>query len=304
MTRTQTILVALLITLPLGCAADISAADLPESTVWYMHADLAQMRTTESGAHLYRWLDGEVFVEINDELGIDLNQEIDRVTAFSQTADGATVVVEGPFGAEIQAQILAAARGKGDIDVRDHRGQTYYRIGDAERSDDAEQESFEDTQFFTFAVPGKLVVDSNESRLTAMIDNNGRIAGAEAHANTLFVLTADKEFVQAGMRTDQFADDEDDWDSNILRNTEQASLMVSDQGGMIAIQAQLVATDPTLTQSIGNIVSGLIALQAFNSEMAPEIVSVLQNTKVEAVDKLLSISTVLDPQTVVAILEN
>ena len=289
MTRTRTALAALLMTLPLGCAADISAADLPESTVWYMHADLAQMRTTESGAHLYSWLDGEVFVEINDELGIDLNQEIDRVTAFSESADGATVVVEGPFGADIQAQILAAARGKGDIDVRDHRGQTYYRIGDAERSGDAEQESFEDTQFFTFAVPGKLVVDSNESRLTAMIDSNGRIAGAEAHANTLFVLTADKEFVQAGMRTDQFADDEDDWDSNILRNTEQASLMVSDQGGMIAIQAQLVATDPTLTQSIGNIVSGLIALQAFNSEMDPEIVSVLQNTKVEAVDKCSAI---------------
>ena len=304
MTPLRRTFAVLLLVFPLGSTADISAADLPETTVWYMHADLEQMRTTESGRELYGWLDGEVFVEINDELGVDLNQEIDRITAFSESPDGATIVIEGPFGADIRSQILAVARTEGSLQTRDYSGRDYYLVGDGESNGGTGIESLEDSTFFTFAVAGKLIVASDEDRLKAMIDNNGRVVGAEAAANTLFVLTADKEFVQAGMRTDELADDEDDWDSNILRNTEQASLLISDQAGMIAIEAQLVATDPTLTESIGNIVNGLIALQAFNSEMDPEIVSVLQNTKVEAVDRVLSISTVLDPSTIVSVLEN
>ena len=294
---------ALLIAVPLAGTAEISAADIPGETVWYMHADLEQMRTTESGQRLYGWLDGEIFVEINDHIGIDLNEEIDRVTAFSDTPDGATVVVEGPFRQEFREQILAAVRSEGELESRDHNGKTYYRATDPELSGNA-RISFENTQFFSFAVAGKLIVAADEERIREMIDNNGRVAGSGAAANTLFVLTADKDFVQAGMRTDQFADDDDDWDSNILRNTEQASLLVSDQGGMIAVEAKLVATDPTVTQSLGNIVNGLIALQAFNSDLDPEVLSLLQNTKVEAVDNVLSISTVLDPDSVLSVLED
>ena len=69
------------------------------------------------------------------------------------------------------------------------------------------------------------------------------------------------------------ADDDDDWESNIVRNTEQAALLMADESGQLAIEAQLVSTDPKMAEAIGGIVNGLIALQAFNSELGPELQS-------------------------------
>ena len=114
----------------------------------------------------------------------------------------------------------------------------------------------------------------------------------------------DKTFVQAGLKTDQFADDDDDWNSNIIRNTEQAALMLADKDGMIAIEAKLVSADPRVTESIGGIVNGLISLQAFNSDLDPEILSLIRNTKINVDEKVLSISTVIDPSVVLAVLDD
>ncbi len=141
--------------------------------------------------------------------------------------------------------------------------------------------------------------------MKALLDNGGKIAGSGSHDGALFVISADKSFVQAGMRTDMISDDnDDDWDSNILRNTKQAALLVSDRSGMIAIEAKLVSTDPKMAEAIGGIVNGLIALQAFNSELGPEIQSLIRNTKVEVNDAILSINTVIDPDLVVSVLND
>lgn len=302
MTHRRIILAALLAGLPLAATADMSADELPPSTVWYLHADLEQMRTTDSGRELYRWLDGEIFAEVNDQLGIDINAEVDRVTAFSDTGEGAVIIVEGAVSSAMRRQILEIAADDGELDKRDYRGKTYYLAGDG-RSSGNGLEALEDSSFFTFDVKGKIIASSDEDRLKALIDSNGRIAGADAHKNALFVLTADKQFVQAGMRTSEFADDEDDWDSNILRNTEQAALLVSDKGGMIAIEAKLVSTDPSMATSIGNIISGLISLQAFNADIDASLAGVLQNTRVDVVERVLSVSTVIEPALIVSILE-
>lgn len=305
MTQHRILFATLLLSLPLGAAADLAVDDLPGGTVWYMHADLEQMRSTESGRELYGWFDDEVVVEINEEFDINLSDEVDRVTAFSDTGEGAVVVVEGPVSDEFQDRLLEIARKEGDVDKREHDGVTYYVFGDGESSHKKNGlESLEDGGFFSFAVKGKMIATSDEARLKALIDSKGRISGTDSHRDALFVLTADKDFVQAGMRTGKFADDDDDWDSNILRNTEQAALLVSDQAGMIAIEAKLVSTDPAMSRSIGNIVSGLISLQAFNSEMDPAVASVLRNTRVDVDENVLSISTVLEPSAVIAILED
>lgn len=300
MTLHRIVLAALLLGLSLAATADLATDDLPAGTVWYLHADLEQMRATESGRELYGWLDGEVFVEINEKLGIDLNKEVDRVTAFSDTGRDAVIVVEGAVSRDLRSRILALAADEGKLDERKHRGKTYYLAGDGESAKQG-LEALEDASFFTFDVGGKIIASSDEERLKAMIDSGGRIVGAEAHKDALFVLTADKQFVQAGMRTREFADD-GDWDSNILRNTEQIALLVSDRGGMIAIEAKLVSSDPAMAQSIGNIVSGLISLQAFNSQIDPAAARVLRNTKVDVAEKVLSVSTVVDPASVTSIL--
>ncbi len=302
MTLHRIVLAALLLGLSLAATADLAADDLPAGTVWYLHADLEQMRATESGRELYDWLDGEVFVEVNEELGIDLNKEVNRVTAFSDTGRDAVIVVEGAVSSDLRSRVLALAADQGKLDERKHRGKTYYLAGDGE-SGKRGLEALEDASFFTFDVGGKIIASSDEERLKAMIDSGGRIVGAEAHKNALFVLTADKQFVQAGMRTREFADD-GDWDSNILRNTEQIALLVSDRGGMIAIEAKLVSSDPAMAQSIGNIVSGLISLQAFNSQIDPAAARVLRNTKVDVAEKVLSVSTVVDPASITSILRH
>ena len=66
--------------LPVTASAAVTAGDFPEETVWYMHADLKEMRSTDSGRELYVWRDDEVLSEIKDEVGVDLKEEIDRIT--------------------------------------------------------------------------------------------------------------------------------------------------------------------------------------------------------------------------------
>ena len=137
-----------------------------------------------------------------------------------------------------------------------------------------------------------------------LLDNRGKLVGSGDHDGALFVLTADRAFVQAGLNTDELDDDDDGWDSNILRNTEQLALTIAGVEDMISIEAQLVSTDPAMAQSLGGIANGLISLQAFNSELDPELKNILLNTKIDVTDKLLSISTVITPKLIVKALDD
>jgi hypothetical protein len=59
-----------------------------------------------------------------------------------------------------------------------------------------------------------------------------------------------------------------------------------------------------MAEAIGGIVNGLIALQAFNSELGPEVQRLVQSTQIEVRDNVLSISTVIDPSLMVTILDD
>ena len=119
---------------------------------------------------------------------------------------------------------------------------------------------FGDVAYSSFAIDGKAIITSNEDQLKELLDNGGKIAGSGSHDGALFVMSADTSFVQAGLRTDALSDaDDDDWNSNIIRNTKQAALLVSDSAGMIAVEAKLVSTDPKMAEAIGGIVNGLIS---------------------------------------------
>ena len=85
----------LLSTFPLQCGAAVDAGDLPGDTIWYLHADLDAMRTTEGGSKIYVWFNEEIGEEVNEEIGVDLNAEVDAVTAYSDATNGTVVVVDG-----------------------------------------------------------------------------------------------------------------------------------------------------------------------------------------------------------------
>lgn len=304
----------LLFSFPLHSGAAVSADDLPGDTIWYMHADLDALRNTESGKGIAEWLDAEVVVEISEEFGVDLNAEVDSITAYSDATNGTVILIEGPISKETQEKLVALAVLQGDVDTREYDGNTYYFAGDEEAAGDEESagddsdpfEDLEDSAYFSFALNNKAIIASSENQLKAMLDSGGKIVGSQSHDGALFVLTADVSFVQAGLRTNGLADEDDDgdWESNILRNTEQAALLIADRSGQIAVEAQLKTKDPKMAQSIGSIVNGLISLQAFNSELGPEVQSLIENTRVEVNENVLTISTVIDADLIVSVLDD
>ena len=294
----------LLFCVPVTAHSGVTVSDFPGNTIWYAHADLEQMRSVDSGKDLYRWLNGEVFIEIHEEIGIDVGKETDRITAYADSEHGSVIIVEGPVSQESREKVLAIAALGMRLDLLKSGGKTYYQFGDTDEGSGTDLDALEDGGYFSFDVKDKVIVTSTEEQMKALLDSKGKLAGIGEHSKALFVLTADKSLVQAGLRTNEIADDDDDWNSNILRNTEQLALLIADSDGFIAIEAKLVSSEPAMAESIASIVNGLIALQAFNSEIDPEIVSLLQNTKVEVKDSTLSISTVIDPTLVISILDD
>ena len=310
MRASQIFIFLLLFSIPLQAGAAVTTGDLPGDTIWYMHADLEAMRTTESGSKIYVWFEDEIGDDIEEEIGIDLSTEVNSITAYSDATSGTVVVVEGPLTKESQERLLAIAtvEADGDIELLDYKGMTYFHVGDEEDEGKRGSEPFddlEDSAWFSFAIDGKAILASTERHLQALLDSGGEVAGAGSHDGALFVLSADKTFVQAGMQADNMAlEDDDDWESNILRNTQQAAFLLADMDGMIAIEAQLVSTDPKMAEAIGGIANGLISLQAFNSDLDPEIQDLIRNTRIEVTGNTLSINTVIDPDIVAAVLSD
>jgi hypothetical protein len=311
----------LIITAQVPVFAAVSAADLPDTTVWYVHANLAEMRATPSGQPLYDWLDAEVFEDIRDEVGIDVGKEVESITAFSSTGDNTVIVIDGNFSSDFRDKTVAIATLKSTLEILEHKGTTYYHArnmdrsveihaGDNDEDSDSDSDSddplhdLDEEAFFVFIGDDRLVVTSREGELKSMIDNGGRIAGSGSHDGAIFVLTADKTFVQAGLRTDDLASDEDGWQSNIVRNTEQAAVLISELNERLAIEAQLVSREPAMAQSIGGIVNGLIGLQAFNDELDQKIRDVLNSTRVKVEENILSVTTVLDASLIVSFLDD
>jgi len=178
MTRFRLILLPLFFCLPPAANAAVSSGDFPDGTIWYMHADLEEMRSTDAGRKLYAWLDDEVFSDVKEEIGIDLNEEVDRITAFANSLRGAVIVVEGNISDESRDKLLAIAQLEGSLEMLSHKKKAYYHIGNG-RSNDGENGigSLEDSAYFTFALKHKLIVASGEDQLKALLDKNGSITG-------------------------------------------------------------------------------------------------------------------------------
>ena len=303
---------ALIALVPVSVAADVTAGDLPDNTVWYFHADLEALRTGEASSQVYAWFDKEVGDEVREEVGIDISAEVDTVTAFANDTDGTIIVVEGPMSKATTDKILALAAQEGPVDPREYDGETYYFFGDEDDIDDNGREPFEDLEdavFVSFAVDGKALITGTEAQMRDLLDNNGEVTGAGSHSGALLVLSANKTLVQAGLNTQGVIDsddydNDDDWESNIMRNTREAALLMADEDGNIAVEAQLVSVDPKMAEAIGGIVSGLIGLQAFNSELGPDIQNLIRSTQVEVDNNVLKISTVIDPDLMVSILDD
>lgn len=305
--------VILLLGLPTLAYADVNG--IPGTATWYFHADFDAMRKGKASKGLYDWLDGEVFEEIRNEIGIDFDKEARRFTAFSAADEGPVMVLDGKISQETKDKVLAIAAVDGELETFKSSGKAYYFFDgedDESDSDDAEGgdididiDSLEEEAYVSVAVKNKIIITHKREQMEQLLDNNGKIDSGSKEKKALFVLRAERSLIQAGVNADEMqVDDDGDWDSNILKNTRQLAVLLSDLGDKLGIEAKLMTTEPEMADSMASIVRGLISLQAFNDDMDPEMASVLQSTKVDVADSTLQISLALDPDTVVSALEN
>jgi hypothetical protein len=306
------LIVGLLLAIPTVAAA--ASNDIPESAVWYFHLDLEQMREKGPGRSVYEWLQSEALSEVKEEAGVDLDKELDRLTAFSQEGQGPVLLFEGNISQETKDKIMTFVAADGDLKPQKASGKTYYHFAGAEEGEDViyndgdveiDLEELQEEAWVSLALKNKVLVTGSEEQMKSMLANGGKVAGSGGHKGALLVLSAEKTMLQAGMNSAAFADDGDSgWDSNILRNTEQVAFMMAAAANKLALEAKLITSEPEMAESLASVVRGLISLLAFNDEMDAEAIAMLQGTKVESSGNSLSISLALDPDLVVQTLSD
>ena len=305
------LIVGLLLAVPTVAAAN---GDIPESAVWYFHLDLEQMREKGPGRGVYDWLQMEALSDIKEEAGVDLDKELDRLTAFSVEGQGPVLLFEGNISQETKDKMMTFVAAGGDLSPLKASGKSYYHFAGSEEGEDVsygngdieiDLEQLEDEAWVSLALKNKVLVTGSEEQMKSMLANGGKVAGSGSHKGALLVLSAEKTMLQAGMNSAAFADNGDSgWDSNILRNTEQVAFMMAAAANKLALEAKLITTEPEMAESLASVVRGLISLVAFNGEMDAEVVAMLQGTKVEARGNSLSISVALAPELVVKTLSD
>lgn len=301
------LLVGLLLVAPVLATAD--AEGVPDSAVWYFHIDLEQMRSDGPGQSVYAWLQDEAFSEVKASAGVDIDKELDSLTAFSLEGEGPVILFEGDISQETKDKIMTFIAADGDLSPLKSSGKTYYHFAGKEGDEslnysdgdfEIDIESLEEEAWVSLALKNKILVTGNEGQMQALLANKGKIAGRKSHDGALLVLSAEKTMLQAGMNSAAIGDDgNSDWDSNILRNTEQVAFLIAAAADKLALEAKLVTSEPEMAESLASVVRGLISLMAFNDEMDAEAVAMLQGTKVKASGNSLSISLALDPALVV-----
>ena len=297
----------LLLALPGLAFGELAASGLPATSTWYFHVDFDEMRGSDAGKPLYAWLQREVFADIREDAGIDLDREADNITAFSAEESGSVVLVEGRISQQTRDKLLAIAATGEEFDTLKHKGTTFYYVkGDGHGGNgDIRVDSFENGAYFTFALENRILATSSREEMERLLDSNGKLPKRAADRDALIVLTAEKSLIQAGIQADQVADrGEDGWQSNILKNTEQLAVIVADVAGKIGIETKLIATQPEMAESLASIVRGLISLAMFSEDMDPEVAEFLKGTTVVVDGSSLNIRLALDPESVVATLDD
>ena len=309
------LIVALLLTTPGTVVA--AASNIPGTATWYFHIDLAEMKSADAGKGVYDWMSGEVFDDVKEETGVDIEGELDRVTAFSMEGQGPVFLFEGDISQVSQDRLMTYIAAEGDLKPLKSSGKSYYRFNGRDSDGESQKattedgnieiqfESLEDESWISMDLKNKVIVSANEAQMKEMLKGGGKIAGSRGHKGALVVLTAEKTLLQAGMNSSALGGDDDSgWDSNILRNTEQVAFLVAAAANKLAIEAQFVTAEPEMAQSLASVARGLISLTAFSDDMEADAIAVLQGTKVEAKGNSLTISLAIDPELVVSTLND
>lgn len=301
-------LLAVIVFLGIPAMTQADLGGIPDSATWYFHADFDAMRKGKAGRGIYDWLDAEVFEEIRSEIGIDFDKEAERLTAFSAADEGPVILFDGKISQDTKDKIVAIAAVDGELQTFKSSGKAYYFFDggddDADAGDiDIDIGSLEKEAYVSVALKNKVLITNTQDQMKALLANDGKIKSEKNDKGALFVLRAERSLIQAGVKAEEI-DDDNGWDSNILKNTKHLAVLMADLGDKLGIEALLMTNEPEMANSLASIVRGLISLQAFNDEMDAEVAEVLQSTKVDVSGSTLKLSLSLNPDTVVSALED
>ena len=192
------LIIGLLLAIPAVAAA--ASDDIPESAVWYFHLDLEQMRADGPGKGVYEWFQAEALTEVKEEAGVDLDKELDRLTAFSQAGEGPVLLFEGNISQETKDKIMTFIAAGGDLRPQKASGKTYYHFAGAEEGEGAgysdgdveiDLERLQEEAWVSLALKNKVLVTGSEEQMKSMLANGGKVAGSRSHKGALLVLSAE-----------------------------------------------------------------------------------------------------------------
>lgn len=305
MIRKFLIVAMMVVIMPLYAFAGVKSGDFPANAQWYFHADLTQLQKSEPGKIIYAFLEDEAFAEVKEDTGFDIGQSIDSLTAYANVEEGVVVVIDGRLAQEDRDKLMAiiALQSEGSetgFAPKSYKGTNYYRISDhdekdAEDNGNGSLDTLDEEAFFCFDVKDKILLTSSAARMEQLIADKGRIKAGKQDKGTLFVMTADRSLIQAGMQPGEFGE-EMDFDSNLVQNAKQVAMLVADKGGKLSIEAMLIATDPAMAESLGGIARGLIGLAVLDDSMEPEVAKIIRSTKVDVKDATLSVTLSFEPE--------
>ena len=279
--RTSTSLAGLiaagaLATLP--AVADVSSRDLAADTQWYIHVDFEAMRDSSVAKELNRWMESEVYDGIDSELGVDVSAELDRFIAYGNEDGDFTVRLGDGISAATQKKLLREI--EDDTEVRRETGSfgEYFVIdGDEHFSIEGDNDVDIKTDTVYVSLDRQIVVTSSLDRL------EDAMTGRRGGGASVLILDGSKPFVQIGANTGFMQEEgEVDFDSDLLQKTEQVAILIGDSNGLIDLHTRITASDPQVTNSLANIVRGLIGLQTLSSELPPYVTDILQSLRVDA----------------------
>jgi hypothetical protein len=311
----RVLIIGLLLFAPLLAMADLSA--IPGGTTWYLHVDFERMRSESAAKGVHGWMVDEVFDDVKEDAGVDLENELDSLTGFSVEGQGPVFLFEGNVSQTSKDRLMAIIAAEGDLDPQKSSGKVYYRftdggsdglsVGGGNGNIEVQFDALENESWISLALDKKVLVTANEEQMKAMLKTGGKISGSRGHSSTLVVLTAEKALVQAGVNSVVLGEESDGdsaWESNILSNTEQVAFLVAATANTLAIEARLITSEPDMAESLASVARGLISLASFSDDMDADAIALIRGTKIETDGRDLIVSLAIDPELLVSTLSD
>ena len=129
------LIIGLLLAAPGLATADLG--DIPGGTTWYLHVDFEQMRSESAGKGVYGWMVDEIFDDVKEDAGVDLENDLNSLTGLSIDGQGPIFLFEGNVSQTSKDRLMAVIAAEGNLKPQESSGKSYYRFTDGGRDDDS-----------------------------------------------------------------------------------------------------------------------------------------------------------------------